>query len=165
MKPDSVITALRTSRRAQLTAGGAAAGLVVVVLVLASLGKPSPGPGPGDSGTAGASPGATQQLLAYTLPRPSTTDVALIVAEPAALTQREQAWLADLRAQFGLVDPIAAKAATFDMLTRYLTIFVVDDDADLDVAALRSAFAAGLTVNLAGAATAYRGAILASPAP
>ena len=156
-----LITALRSNRRAQLALAG---GLIAVVVFAVALGNVARlGPGPGES--PGTSPAGSQALVGYTLPRPSTTDVALVVADPAALSAREQAWLADLKAQFGLVDAVAAGSAHLDVLERYLTVFVVDEHSDLDAGALRDAFAAGLTVNLAGSAAAYRSQILASPAP
>ena len=166
MNPAGLFAILRTWRRAQLAAGGIAA-LAVVAIVLASLGgtKPGPGPGPGDSLAAAASPGVSLTLASYALPRPSRTDVVLVVGAADALTDRETAWLADLRQQYGAADPVAAKDATLDKLLGYLTIFVIDAHDDLDVAVLRGAFAEGMTVNLAGGAAAYRTQVLASPAP
>jgi hypothetical protein len=153
-----VLAALRTSRRAQFLATGGGA-LIVIIVLAAGLGRSGPVSGPG------ASPSVEPSLVGYQLPRPSTTDVVLVVAAPDALSARESSWLADLRVEFGLVDVVAAKDATLAALQQYLTVFVIDQQPDLDVAALRETFASGLTVNLAGSASTYRAQMLASPAP
>jgi hypothetical protein len=89
------------------------------------------------------------------LPTPSTTDVVLLVTNDSALTAREQVWLDDLRADLGRVDAMAYRQATRDSLTRYFTVFVIDQSPDLDLAALSSALQAGVTIHLVGAASSY----------
>ena len=90
------------------------------------------------------------------LPTPSTTDVVLLVADPAAPTAREAAWLADLRTQYGRVDAVAYRDASVDRLDDYFTVFVIDKNSELDVAVVAQAFASGLTIHLIGSAAGYQ---------
>lgn len=97
------------------------------------------------------------------LPTPTTTDVVLLVADGNALSPREQQWLTDLLADFGRVDAVNYSEATLERLDDYFTVFVIDQSADLDVAALASAFQSGLTVHLIGAAAGYQAQVAGGP--
>jgi hypothetical protein len=113
--------------------------------------------------TAAPTPGAsTAGGGIQVLPTPTTTDVVLLVGSPASLTDHEQQWLSDLRAQLGNVDTLAYADVTLDALRAYFVVFVIDQSPDLDVAALASAFRAGLTIHLVGPAAAYQSQVTAS---
>jgi hypothetical protein len=117
---------------------------------------PTPTPGPSFGPAPTLSVQAGTQLLGRVLPTPSTTDTALLVQDPASLTGTEQRWLSDLQANLGNVNPLAYKDATTDRLRGYFVVFVIDQSSDLDPKGLAGAYAAGVSIHLVGAATAYQ---------
>lgn len=119
-------------------------------------------PPPASSAPATPSPSG-DTAAEFVLPTPTTTDVAVLVGDPAALNPRETQWLADLRAEFGRVDALGYGSATLDALTEYFTIFVIDQNPQLRVDALAQAYAAGLTVHLVGPAADYRAQVVGTP--
>jgi hypothetical protein len=87
--------------------------------------------------------------------------VALLVGVPGALTNSEQAWLDDLRADLGEVDTVAYGDASETRLSPYFTIFVVNTSPDLNVAGLKASYQNGATVNLVGSASSYQAQVTA----
>jgi len=148
-------------RRNQLLAGGVALAGVVVVAVLGLGGLGGLGPTPEPSGLAQASASPRPATAADVLPGSGRTDVVLLVGSSDHLTDREQQWLADIGAGVGRVDAPSYASADAAALQRYLTIFVVDRSPELDPSALRTAFRAGLTVNLIGPGAEYHDAVAA----
>jgi hypothetical protein len=117
---------------------------------------PTPTPVPGQTGTPDG-----ENLL----PTPTTTDVVLLVSSPSALSEREQTWLTDLRAQLGNVATLAYRDTTLDALRAYFVVFVIDQSSELDPAILAEAYRAGLTIHLIGAAAQYQAQVSATSAP
>ena len=117
---------------------------------------PTPTASPATGPTSTPAPTPTPAGDVDVLPTPAVTTVVLLLADPAAPTAREQRWLDDLRSQFGRADTLAYRDATAERLALYFTVFVIDESAELDVAALASAYQSGLSVHLVGAAAAYK---------
>jgi hypothetical protein len=63
--------------------------------------------------------------------------------------------MSDVRSRLGPVDAVAYRDATREKLARYFVIFVIDDDARLDVPVLRDLAGAGTTVHLIGDAAKF----------
>ena len=147
--------------------GLAAAGAILAVRFIGPLLPPPsqvpPGPSIGSSPGPGpvASAEASEPPFANPLPTPSTIDTVLLVGSTSALTAAEQQWLDDMRADLGRVDVLAYKDATAEIVTAYLTVFVIAQSPDLDVKALAAAYELGRTVHLAGPAAAYAGQVQA----
>jgi hypothetical protein len=153
----------RLDSRGRVVVLGGAAGLVVLVAVAVSLRPGGEGVQPQPSGapTSAAvqptlSPEQVDTIVGNVLPTPTTTDTVLLVSDASSLSASEQAWLTDLRAQLGNVDPVAYGEVTLERLREYFVVFVIDRSDALDPAVLAAAHEAGLAIHLIGAAAAYR---------
>jgi hypothetical protein len=91
--------------------------------------------------------------------------VVLLVSSPQALSEREQTWLTDLRAQLGNVASLAYRDTTLDALRGFFVVFVIDQSSELEPAVLAEAYRAGLTIHLVGAAAQYQSRATSTSAP
>lgn len=146
----------RTRRLGLLAA--VAIGAVAIVGALSLALRPSPLPS--ETANPTASPGATPAAVADDgLPRPSTSFVVLLVADPAALDAREVQWIGDLRRAYGRAEILGYSSASAEALAPFRTIFVIGASPAVDVGALATAYASGASVHLIGAAASYRDAV------
>jgi len=79
----------------------------------------------------------------------------LLVVDKSALTEKEAAFLADLKVDYPRVDIFTYKDVSSEALLPYPSVFVIDFSADLDVSVLTAMFNAGRRINLIGPAGAY----------
>ncbi len=82
-------------------------------------------------------------------------NIALLVSAAGSPTEREARWISDIEFELGMVQAVNYSDASYEVLSDYLTLFIIDSSNDFDPEVLPILSERGVSIHLVGDGSVY----------